>query len=248
MQSLRNGASNTISPDHSPIHFQSTPSITAMALRKQKTQFCHRHRSFSEDTNSPYNQNSTTMGIDNTLILGNTFNNKMASVSVTKKHPHLHRHGNRPRSKSCDRHVHKKNNSTKRNPGTQSPSRHHLHGRVSPKTLPCQQLHGRLWIRPVVVKRNSIPFKPVMMASAVAPQVSEDVSSNSNGTFAPISSKDDPLIRQVTDYPDYDEEMMWATSQSSSFQSLQRRGTTSPKRTRITFGESGKPIQPRNAF
>jgi len=202
-----------------------------------------RHRSYSDQISSSAHDST---GITNA-------NNKM--TPTTKKHSHSHRHhGNRPRSKSCDRHVHKKNSSTKHNHGTRSPGRHHVHGhhhvqgRVSPKNLPCQQLHGRLWIRPMVVNRSSHPFKPVL--SSAAPQVDR------NSTCAPISIKYDPLVRQVTGSPIHDdnEEMMWATSLAprslnSSFQSLQKRhGGTSPKNLRLIFGESGKPIQPRNAF
>eukprot|EP00580_Thalassiosira_gravida_P001085 CAMPEP_0201605528 /NCGR_PEP_ID=MMETSP0492-20130828/5310_1 /ASSEMBLY_ACC=CAM_ASM_000837 /TAXON_ID=420259 /ORGANISM="Thalassiosira gravida, Strain GMp14c1" /LENGTH=226 /DNA_ID=CAMNT_0048069789 /DNA_START=310 /DNA_END=990 /DNA_ORIENTATION=- len=226
-----------------------------MTLRNQKS----RQRSFSDDTNSPHMTDAINAG-DPTKMM-------RSATTTTKHHSHPHRHGhghgygNRPRSKSCE--VHKKNHSAKRSSHvTHSPSRHHLHhhvrGRTSPKTLPChqhQQLRGKLWIRPVAVVEKRHPFQPASDAAASQAVEDEDTSPAptsrkdgprfANRTFVdPTSSKDDPLIRTVTDSPVYDREMIWTSvvSQNSSF--LQQRH--GPKK--VIFGESGKPIQARDVF
>mmetsp|Transcript_30632 Transcript_30632/g.56144 ORF Transcript_30632/g.56144 Transcript_30632/m.56144 type:complete len:220 (-) Transcript_30632:750-1409(-) len=205
-----------------------------------------RERSFSDGMNSPHNPSDRANSI-----------NKMTTTTKKYSNPHPQRHhGNhRPRSKSCDRyhrhsstHVRKKKCSTKSIPGTHSPIRRHVQGRMSPKTLSHQQVHGRLWIRPVPVRRVSFLFKPV--SASIPPQVEE---ARGNHTFAPISPKENPLVSRVAGSSIYDKEMIWVAlglSPNSSFNShqLQRHGRINAKNSRIVFGQSGKPIRPRNAF
>jgi len=223
-----------------------------------------RDRSYSENTNPT----DTTMGTE-TVITNNAPNNKMAITN--KKNSHPHRHGNdRPRSKSCDRHchhspsVHKKKYSTNHSmrriiPGTHSPSHRH-HGSVSPKSSSSsssQQLRGKMWIRPVATRTSTMPFRPVLASVAHSPNASsaEQQVEDSRGlfndnNFTPVAPKNVSPFRQVTVSPILDDdEMMLYTSPNSSFDSFQRHGgRTSPKSARIIFGESGKPIKPRNAF
>mmetsp|Transcript_27166 Transcript_27166/g.56559 ORF Transcript_27166/g.56559 Transcript_27166/m.56559 type:complete len:197 (+) Transcript_27166:192-782(+) len=188
-----------------------------MTLTKQEAPSISNHRRI-------HNSADMTMGIDS-FMTGRNPNNNRTTITA-KKHSHLHRHGNRPRSKSPTQ-VHKKKISTKRNnPGTHSPTK--LSSSTSQQQL---QLHGRLWIRPVAVKRNSHPFQPVFTTG------------NHNHSFTSISSDNLLVNRSLAEgSPLYDEEMMWAMPQKkASFGSLQKR-RGSPTMTRINFGESGKPI------
>jgi len=206
-----------------------------------------RERSFSDGMNSPDNPTDGANSI-----------NKMTTTTKKYSNPHPQRHhGNhRPRSKSCDRYhrhsstqVRKKKCSAKRSiPGTHSPIRCHVQGRVSPKTLSHQQLYGRLWIRPVPVRRASFPFKPV--SAGIPPQVEV---ARGNHTFAPISPKENPMFSRISGSSIYDDEVIWVTlglSPNSSFNShqLQRHGRINAKTSRVVFGQSGKPIRPRNIF
>jgi len=194
-----------------------------MTLTKQETPSLSNHRRI-------HNPADMTMGIGS-VMTGSMSNNKRTTTTA-KKLSHLHRHSNRPRSKSPTQ-VHKKKSSTKRNnPGTHSPTK--ISSSSSQQQL---QLHGRLWIRPVAVKRNSHPFQPVFTTG------------NHNHSFTSISSNNLLVNRSVAeDSPFYDEEMMWATPQKkTSFGSLQKR-RGSPGMTRINFGESGKPIGQRKIF
>lgn len=194
-----------------------------MTLTKQETPSLSNHRRM-------HNPADMTMGIGS-VMTGSMSNNKRTTTTA-KKLSHLHRHSNRPRSKSPTQ-VHKKKSSTKRNnPGTHSPTK--ISSSSSQQQL---QLHGRLWIRPVAVKRNSHPFQPVFTTG------------NHNHSFTSISSNNLLVNRSVAeDSPFYDEEMMWATPQKkTSFGSLQKR-RGSPRMTRINFGESGKPIGQRKIF
>eukprot|EP00581_Thalassiosira_minuscula_P000383 CAMPEP_0183743540 /NCGR_PEP_ID=MMETSP0737-20130205/65265_1 /TAXON_ID=385413 /ORGANISM="Thalassiosira miniscula, Strain CCMP1093" /LENGTH=262 /DNA_ID=CAMNT_0025979161 /DNA_START=617 /DNA_END=1406 /DNA_ORIENTATION=- len=223
----------------------------------------------------------------------------------------------RPRSKSCDRltrhhspTVHKKKQSTnhlhsrRRLPGNisalSSPSHHQQHGRVSPiksisspsSSSNSQQLRGRLWIRPVAVRRNMMHFQPVTVLlielSATSRQVMDPTCGSaeehdalsarisSSGAlpsvdpaehlvrdigcvdrscwdYAPVSyTKQDPLVRSRTASPVlFDDDIMLyaALSPNSSFDSIFHQSgktTKNSKSSRIIFGESGKPIKPRN--
>mmetsp|Transcript_19613 Transcript_19613/g.35268 ORF Transcript_19613/g.35268 Transcript_19613/m.35268 type:complete len:193 (-) Transcript_19613:234-812(-) len=192
-----------------------------MTLTKQEAPSLSNHRRI-------HNPADMTMGFDS-VMTGSISCNKRTTTTA-KKHSHLHRHGNRPRSKSPTQ-VHKKKSSTKRNnPGTHSPTK------LSSSSSQ-QQLHGRLWIRPVAVRRNSHPFQSVCTTG------------NHNHSFTSISWNNLLVNRSVAEEsPFYDEEMMWATPQKkTSFGSLQKRGG-SPRMTRINFGESGKPIGQRKIF
>ncbi|KAL9190010.1 hypothetical protein ACHAXT_009685 [Thalassiosira profunda] len=166
------------------------------------------------------------------------------AAAAAKKHPH--RHGQRPRSKSCDLHrrsptLHKPRKYPTHHkivPGTHSPG-----GRNTPKSL----YRGNMWVRPVAVRA---PAKYVGAYGRVAPFASEQgahhVDEATVGTdFGPFSH-----VRQVSQSPvlDDDEAMMAFASPCTSFDSYGEGGvgpTGSPKAARITFGESGKPIKPR---
>mmetsp|Transcript_2292 Transcript_2292/g.4939 ORF Transcript_2292/g.4939 Transcript_2292/m.4939 type:complete len:228 (-) Transcript_2292:192-875(-) len=192
----------------------------------------------------------------------------------------------RPRSKSCDRltrhhspTVHKKKQSTnhlhsrRRLPGNisalSSPSHHQQHGRVSPiksisspsSSSNSQQLRGRLWIRPVAVRRNMMHFQPVLASSGALPSVDpaehlvRDIGcvDRSCWDYAPVSyTKQDPLVRPRTASPVlFDDDIMLyaALSPKSSFDSIfyqSGKMKQKSKSSRIIFGESGKPIKPRN--
>mmetsp|Transcript_31552 Transcript_31552/g.54885 ORF Transcript_31552/g.54885 Transcript_31552/m.54885 type:complete len:221 (+) Transcript_31552:196-858(+) len=207
-----------------------------------------RDRSYSDNTNPTA---IITMGTDTISITNNTSNNKMAIITNKKSlHPHHRHHGNhRPRSKSCDRHYH------------HSPSVHKKN-RLSPKSSSSssssqQQLRGKMWIRPVATRTSTMPFRPVLASVAHSPNASsaEQQVEDSRGlfndnNFTPVAPKNVSPFRQVTVSPILDDdEMMLYTSPNSSFDSFQRHGgRTSPKSARIIFGESGKPIKPRNAF
>ena len=93
-------------------------------------------------------------------------------------------------------------------------------------------------------------FQPALVSVAPSPNASfaeqqqvddrQDLLNNNNVT--PVAPKNDSPIRQVTSSP---------ISPKSSFDSFQRHHggmTSSPKSARIIFGESGKPIKPRNAL
>mmetsp|Transcript_31024 Transcript_31024/g.66039 ORF Transcript_31024/g.66039 Transcript_31024/m.66039 type:complete len:227 (-) Transcript_31024:188-868(-) len=226
-----------------------------MTHPNEKARF-HRERSNSDHTNSSHNPSDITMRTDITVV--GPQGNKTAITGKKHSHPQSHRHGNRknrPRSKSCDRHrrplpthVHKKKSSAKRGAGAHSPT-HHPHGRVSPKSsASCQQLCGRLWIRPVAVSRKPFAFKSA--SASIQPHVETfGVDSKYNDTFAPISSQENAMVRMVTDSPMFDDEMMLLTSSASSFNPFQRQGSgVSAPQKQIIFGESGKPIRPRHAF
>ena len=200
-------------------------SPSRMTLTKQETPSLSNHRRI-------HNPADMTMGIGS-VMTGSMSNNKRTTTTA-KKLSHLHRHSNRPRSKSPTQ-AHKKKSSTKRNnPDTHSPTK--ISSSSSQQQLQLQ-LHGRLWIRPVAVKRNSHPFQPVFTTG------------NHNHSFTSISSNNLLFNRSVAeDSPFYDEEMMWATPEKkTSFGSLQKR-RGSPRMTRINFGESGKPIGQRKIF
>ena len=206
---------------------------------------CHpRELSYYDNTNpSHHNPANITMGADRPIPTGNGLHSKMAIAN--KKHSHPHRHnGNRQRSKSWDR-VHRKKYQPRRILDAHSPihhhhhHHHHHHGRVSPKCSSSSELRGHLWIRPVA-RRQTMPSRPVSVG--VAPQV--EARGINNYDFAPISPKNDPSVR-VAQSPTLDDEMSLFTSPSSSFNSFQRCGITScAKKTRICFGQSGKPIKP----
>mmetsp|Transcript_41123 Transcript_41123/g.74150 ORF Transcript_41123/g.74150 Transcript_41123/m.74150 type:complete len:223 (+) Transcript_41123:220-888(+) len=198
-----------------------------------------RDRSYSDNTNPT----AITMGTDTISITNNVPNIKMAIITNKKSlHPHHRHHGNhRPRSKSCDRHYH------------HSPSVHKKN-RLSPKSSSSssssqQQLRGKMWIRPVAVRRSTMPFRPVLASVAPSPTASsaeQEVEDRGglfdNNNVTPVAPKSDSPFRQVTSSP---------ISPKSSFDSFQRHHggmTSSPKSARIIFGESGKPIKPRNAL
>lgn len=155
----------------------------------------------------------------------------------------------RSRGNSFHRHhrqspvVHKKKKVPRRNSGQSRNPPHHRRG--SPKLSPIpspQQLHGKMWIRPLSARRCASPYRPVLASGA--PLVVEE----QRVDFYPRS---DGWIRHVgassTGYDD--EHMLMCASPSSSVASFQwRQGRTSLKSARVTFGANGKPIKPRVAF
>ena len=113
-----------------------------------------------------------------------------------------------------------------------------------------------MWIRPVAV-RGPASFMPLGANEAPSPTAKErrrvegdegvgNVSASSF-SFSPLHSP----VRRGTQSPEDDVMMEYEVPSPSSFDCSyyeHRVSSSSPKSTRIIFGESGKPIKPRIAF
>lgn len=183
--------------------------------------------------------NSTAIAVMRTDIIHkvNAPINKMTITNKKSRH-----HSNRQRSKACDPRrnpspVHKKKNKHNK-PGKHSPRLQH--GRVSPKMQCSSNYRGNLWIRPVAVR---VKPSPVLQKE----RKDEDGCFNHGVTSVSVNSPG----RQVTESSftyDYDDILM-STSPSFYFDSRKRHSSSpATTKTRINFGESGKPIKPRNAL
>lgn len=194
----------------------------------------------SQDAPSMNSKKSNEIKMLTGITASNPQCNQMAITTAKKRsRPRCRHRGSRLRSKSCGRrhrhsptHAHKKKISAKCVPHTHAPTHHRLRGRVSPRpsfssTRQYQQLGGKLWIRPVAVRRKSLKTA----AASVAPH-------NYGTSFSPSSPWEEP----ATDSHMFDDEIVWVTSAISSFSSRPSENG------RITFGESGKPILPRHAI
>ena len=107
-----------------------------------------------------------------------------------------------------------------------------------------------------------MPFRPVLASVAPSPTASsaeQEQGEDRGGLFnnhslTPVAPKNDSPVRLVTSSPvlDDDDMMLYTSSPNPSFDSFQRHHggirSSSPKSARIIFGESGRPIKPRNAL
>ncbi|KAL3810914.1 hypothetical protein ACHAXA_008764 [Cyclostephanos tholiformis] len=202
---------------------------------------------------------------------------KRTNACSHRKHHHQAHGNSRPRSKSLDVHrhsttpVHKKKYAHHHaHPRTQSPGGGHQHhggngliDAIMADNATTKKLQGKMWIRPAAAS-SPVPFPFHIVTNAASVPVPDGHHSMIEDgleftIISPTSASNDPFPRQVTDAsffpspdPSFDDEMKpasFATSPdlSSSFDQYHqvqgRRGTT-----RIIFGESGKPIKPRNAY
>lgn len=173
------------------------------------------------------------------------------SMTITDKRSH-HCRGNPPRLKP--RHSPSSHKKKHRNGRKHIPTHPPCRGGMRSKSPPPMKYHGKLWIRPDTAK-SAMPF-----VSTASPDFKKEYSYFENGYFgdplAPVSPSNHSLVHQVTEYPP--EEDQRSTHPRPCIWRYRRRGSgpknavTQPDVGRgnkmVTFGESGKPIKPRDSF
>ena len=175
-------------------------------------------------------------------------NASISNRGAMRKHPNLHH--NRHRSISCDLHNHspplhrKKQSSHPKHTlfaGNHSPKFHtHNNGKVAPNSTSTSQYHGKMWIRPVSIRAPPSSSMPAMVhpTSGKEHQVEHR---SCNSIFTDFSVWNDTSRRRMKVSPAFDDEIMLYTSNFD-------QQCESPKKKRIAFGASGKPIKPRKTF
>jgi hypothetical protein len=163
------------------------------------------------------------------------------AVHESASHEKAHHQGpNRPRSKSESEYRpshHKKKHTSfgKQSSGTHSP--HHGPRPCSPKTMAHPTSCGKMWIRPVAIRKqtgHSSPSRATYVENTYSTSPSASTSANLH-------------VRQVSQSPPDEAEMeisipMLYSSPSSSFEAYHK------KKPVAAFGESGKPIKPISMF